>query len=300
MSRGRSPGSILDALRGKIAVSFTRAPALRRPWDGSRSPAGTSLTGRSRRPARLRAAPTAPGRRSEWRPRRARESPRREGRLEHARLDPPPGAPGGHPPPSSRPAEPGSAGIPCAPLDAPELRFVTRGDLRLGVEPVPLDIVFTVHPGIRYGAHAPGCPRSAAGEAAAGTPAVQTRAGAASDARSVFHALAANVLAEAFRSAVEEAPGAHSRIEELRRTASGRAPLAAELPPLCARALLVVDFRPCGSERPHLAGQLAVRLYSSSFGRYEEISLHNPRLLIFEDFAELAPAADPARFGERC
>jgi hypothetical protein len=68
-----------------------------------------------------------------------------------------------------------------------------------------------------------------------------------------------------------------------------------DLAPLNAKALLLVDFRPPLLTCPHLPGQLAVRVYDISYPRYESISLYSPRLLIFEDFAELDSLESPSR-----
>jgi hypothetical protein len=168
--------------------------------------------------------------------------------------------------------------------NAPELRFANRSDLDLAGGPLPLDIVFTIHPDIRLDSLSV-LPAAAAG----GAPAM------AFDGPGAFRELTRNVLAVAFRSAVETPPGLHARIEELRRSLPQEGKDPAGLPGLGAKALVLVDFRPPCGERADLTPQLYVAVHDISFGRYEEFSLFNPRLLVFEDFAEVVPPVDPSR-----
>jgi hypothetical protein len=159
----------------------------------------------------------------------------------------------------------------------PDLKFLSRSDLGIPGRPLPLDVVFTIHPQIRLEAPAPWGRRD-------------DRSGL--DRSSAFRSLTLNVLTEVFASAVEEAPGSHERLEDLRRSL-GR---SEELPPLNAKALVLVDFRPSPAEPSGLAAQLSVKVYDISYQGYDRMTLFNPRLLIFEDFAEVAPAEDAAKF----
>ncbi len=164
----------------------------------------------------------------------------------------------------------------------PDVRFVTRDDLLLHDGPVQLDVVFTLHPGMDL------------------DPARMSWQKRGRDARleprEIFSTLTGNVMAKAFRSAIEVAPGGHSRLEELRRilTAQGSCELA--LPPFKAKALVLVDFRPCRPGASARSGQLLVQVFDISFPRYEELSLFSPRLLVFEDYAEVRVPESPAQF----
>ena len=160
----------------------------------------------------------------------------------------------------------------------PDLKFLTRSDLGIPGRPLPLDVVFTIHPQIRLEAPAPSWGRK------------DDRPGL--DRSSAFRSLTRNVLTEVFASAVEEAPGTHERLEDLRRSL-GR---SEALPPLNAKALVLVDFRPSPAEPSGLAAQLSVKVFDISYQGYDRMTLFNPRLLIFEDFAEVAPAEDASKF----
>jgi len=170
---------------------------------------------------------------------------------------------------------------------APELRFVTRADLGLSAAPLPLDIVYALQPGLRL---EPAALRWAGAGRDPGREASRD-----ADLPGLFRAVTRNVLSETFRSAVEVAPDAYGRIEELRRAQPPSDKKREPLPPLCAKALLLIDFRPPLAARPDLAPQLSVRVFDISFARYDEVTLWNPRLLIFEDYAEVPEPEGPAR-----
>jgi len=167
------------------------------------------------------------------------------------------------------------------PEKAPDLRFVTRSDLGLPDGQLALDVVYTIHPGIRLD------PMQARWSKEDIQPGY--------DPVTAFRALTQNVMAETFHTAVETAPGLHARIEDLRRSLLSQEKGSKDLPALGARALILVDFRPSDMERPDIPSQLSVKVYDISFDRYEELSLYNPRLLIFEDFAEVVPPEGPAK-----
>jgi hypothetical protein len=162
----------------------------------------------------------------------------------------------------------------------PDLRFVTREELGIPEAPLPLEVVFTIHPRMRL----------AQGEMRWSSRA-ETEPGF--DCPEAFRALTRDVLSRVFRNAVEAPAGSQDRIEDLRRNYSARA--AGELPSLVPKALVLVDFRPPLHDRPDLNGQLCVRIYDISCLRYEELSLLNPRLLIFEDYAEVGVPERPSR-----
>ncbi len=147
----------------------------------------------------------------------------------------------------------------------PELKYASRADVGMGAECLPIDVVYTVHPDIRF---------------------------AAADEEARLRAVTRNVLAEAFRSAVEAPPGSHARLEDARRSLPARA--EGQVPALGAKALVLVDFRPPLPGRPDLASQLLVQVHDISFARYEELTLFSPRLLVFEDFAEVPAPRRPS------
>jgi len=165
--------------------------------------------------------------------------------------------------------------------EPPELRFVTAEDLGAREAPIPLDVVFTIHPRLRID-----------GDAIAWTRPGQDPG---FDLPTSFRSLTQNVLASLFRTAVEAPPGLYLRIEELRRALAQKARLREDLPTLGAKALVLVDFRPPLKDRPDLKSQLSVRIYDISCPRYEELPLFNPRLLVFEDYAEVASLERPSR-----
>ncbi len=170
----------------------------------------------------------------------------------------------------------------------PDVRFVTRDDLLLKDGPVQLDVIFTLHPGIDLDPARMSWEAriSSEGRAAAPRP----------DPREIFAMLTSNVMVKAFRSAIEVAPGGHSRLEELRRILSAQGSSDPALAPFRAKALVLVDFRPCRPGAPMRPGQLLVQIFDISFPRYEELSLFSPRLLVFEDFAEVRNPESPAQF----
>jgi hypothetical protein len=164
---------------------------------------------------------------------------------------------------------------------APELRFIEPADLGVADGPMALDVVYSIHPGVRLD------PKAIRWETPAADPGV--------DPQAAFRTLTRNVLAEAFRTAVETAPGSHVRLELLQRSLPSPDPELKQLPPLNAKALVLIDFRPPLLERPDLAGQLLVHLYDISFPRYEDLSLSGPRLLIFEDYSEITRVERPSK-----
>ena len=165
--------------------------------------------------------------------------------------------------------------------EGPELRFLKPSELGLADGPLALDVVYSIHPGVLLD------PRAIRYE----TPSTEP----GEDPQASFRTLTRNVLAETFRTAVETAPGSHVQLEQIQRSLPSPDPELKRLPPLSAKALVLVDFRPPLLERPDLAGQLVVHLYDISFPRYEDLSLSGPRLLIFEDYSEVTKVERPSR-----
>ncbi len=167
----------------------------------------------------------------------------------------------------------------------PKLRYASRQDLRIPEGPFTLDVVFTIHPQIRLEPISSGWRGDVP----------QAELSSLDD----FRSLTRNVLSQGFRSAVEIEAGAHIRIGELKRMLLERGSPVEDLPSLNAKALLLVDFLPARKVFPLRRGsqpvaQLSVKMYDISYRHYEEMMLFNPRLLIFEDFAEIAMPGDPS------